>query len=1158
MLRPSTHPTDVCYLILKNKFMKKKPFDGFVLHKNDLWKTFLIMKLTMFFLFCFLCGSYANALAQYRVNMQLGKTTYKQLFEEIRKQTGCIVMYNDNMLDKNSSVQVNFPDATLDEVLNKVFEDKGLSFEKNEEFIIIVKAPAAPQQVVTITGKVFDKDKATLPGVSVFVKGTTLGVATDMNGEFKLELPSIEQVTLVFSFVGMKQKEVKVTDTKPLQVILEEDIAEMEEVVVNGIFTRKANSFTGSVVSMSKDQLLQVSNQNVFQSLKNLDPSLLIFDNMEFGSDPNKMPKMQLRGTSSFDLGGNSELDLKGTYGSDPNAPLFILDGFEATVEKIMDLDMNRIESLTILKDASAKAIYGSKAANGVVVIETKKTTDGQLRVTYTGSVDVSLPDLSSYNLTNAAEKLEIEKDAGLYEDDGNSLTLSKKYNEILTAVRSGVNTDWMAKPLHTGVGHKHTLSVELGSEALRVIADLSYNRVIGVMRGSDRTNTSGSLMVSYRHKKFNFRNILTVTSNESNDSPYGDFSEYARLNPYWAPYDENGLLLQNIVLQFDKDNASGDFVANPLYNASLNTLLQQQYLDVTNNAYIEWMIQPGLKATGRLGITEKRTRADEFYPANHLKFHNYSEDDYFRRGSYQINEGDSKTLTADLNVNWSKQFGEKHFVFGNVGYNVSETSYEEDIYNAEGFPNDKMNNIIFARQYTEDMKPNGTESTSRELGILAALNYTYDNRFLFDGSYRASASSQFGKNNRWGQFWSVGAGWNMHHEHWLKQFDNLNMLKLRGSIGYTGSQSSDAYASIASYKYFLDQTYDQFMGAYLKGKRNDDLKWQEKLDYNVGVDVDIAHNFTLKFDYYIANTKNTLLDFTLPPSNGFTSVKENIGDVRNKGFDLYLTYTPWRQAKERSYLTFTASLSHNKNKITGISDAMKQYNAKQDELAGNRFDNRPVQKYYEGVSMNAIWAVRSLGIDPATGEEIFLTKEGKRTNVWNAADQVVCGDELPDCQGTFGTNVSWKGLSLNLVFRYQFGGQMYNQTLVDLVENADLNYNVDRRVYAGRWRHEGDVKPYKALRYTYMNDDGTVGSTARQIKTQATSRFVQDRNELTLSSVNLSYDMFRHNIQKIGMETLRFSFYMNDVYTWSSIRIERGTSYPFARSFNFSLSATF
>lgn len=1155
MLRASTSPL-LSIKLSNNKSMKKKPFDGFVLQKNGLWKTFLIMKLTMFFLFCCVFCSFANSLAQHRVNVQLGETTYKQLFEEIRRQTGCIVMYNDNMLDKRARVHADFPDAALEDVLQKVLADKGLSFEQNDEFIIIVKAPSVPQKAITLTGKVMDKDKNPLPGVSVFVKGTTLGVATDVNGEYKLDLPDIDKLTLVFSFVGMKQKEVKVADAKPMVITMEEDVAEMDEVVVNGIFTRKANSFTGSVVSVSKEKLLQVSNQNVFQSLKNLDPSLMIFDNMEFGSDPNKMPKMQLRGTSSFDLGGG-DVDLKGTYGSDPNAPLFILDGFEATVEKIMDLDMNRIENLTILKDASAKAIYGSKAANGVVVIETKKTTDGQLRVTYTGSVDLSMPDLSSYNLTNAAEKLEIEKDAGLYDDEGSSLTLAKKYNQILTAVLSGVNTDWMAKPLRTGVGNKHTLSVELGSEALRVIADLSYNKVRGVMKGSDRTNTSGSLMVSYRHNKFNFRNILTVTANESNDSPYGAFDEYARLNPYWSPYDENGLLVQNILLQFDEENTSNEFVANPLYNASLNTLLQQQYIDVTNSAYIEWMIQPGLKATGRLGITEKRTKADEFYPANHLKFRNYSEEDYFRRGSYQINEGDSKTLTADLNVNWSRQFGEKHFVFGNAGYNISETSYQEDIYNAEGFPNDKMNNIIFARQYTKDSKPSGSESTSRELSFLAAANYTYDNRFLFDGSYRASASSQFGKNNRWGQFWSVGAGWNMHYENWMKQFENLNMLKLRGSVGYTGSQSSDAYAAIASYVYFLDRNYDQFMGSYLKGMKNDDLKWQEKLDYNVGIDVDVAHNFTLKLDYYISKTTNTLLDFTLPPSTGFTSVKENIGDVKNTGFDLYLTYTPWRRSQDRSYLTFTGSISHNENKITGISEAMKMYNQKQDELAGDRFDNKPVQKYFEGVSMNAIWAVRSLGIDPATGEEIFLTKDGKRTNSWSAADQVVCGDELPDFQGNVGANISWKGLSLNVVFRYQWGGQMYNQTLVDLVENADLNYNVDRRIYSGRWRNPGDVKPYKSLRYGYDFTDPK-NPVRKQIKTQATSRFVQDRNDLTLSSVNLSYDMFRHNIKKLGLETLRFSLYMNDVYTWSSIKIERGTSYPFARSMNFSLSATF
>lgn len=1138
--------------------MQKKRLNESVVPRNGLWKTFLIMRLTVFFLFCLVCGSYANSLAQYRINVRLGETTYKQLFEEIRKQTGCIVMYNDNMLDKHAHVKADFPDMELDVVMEKILEGKGLSYERDKEFIIIVKAPVKQtQEQVSVSGTVKDKDGNLLPGVSVFIKGSTVGVATDVEGHFQLDLPKMDNVILVFSFVGMKPKEVKITGTKPLTVILEEDVAEMDEVVVNGIFTRSTNSFTGSVVTVTKDKLLQVSNQNVFQSLKNLDPSLMIFDNMEFGSDPNKMPKMQLRGTSSFDLGSTDGVDLKGTYGSDPNEPLFILDGFEATVQKIMDLDMNRIESLTILKDASAKAIYGSKAANGVVVIETKKTTDGELRVTYVGSVDVTVPDLSSYDLVNAAEKLEIEKDAGLYDGTvSNPTGLPKKYNRILSAVLAGVNTDWLAKPLRTGVGNKHALSVELGSDALRVIADLSYNKIRGVMKGSDRTNTAGSIMLSYRHKKFNFRNILSVTSNVSNDSPYGAFSEYARLNPYWSPYDKNGMLTQNIVAQFIEDYEE-DFEANPLYNASLNTLLQQKYIEVTNNSYIEWMILTGLKATGRFGISEKRTKADEFYPANHLKFRTYSDEDFFRRGSYQINEGTNKVLTGDLNVTYSKVFGEKHYVFGNVGYNISENTFQEDIYNAEGFPNDKMNNIIFAKQYAKDSKPTGSEATNRDLGVLFACNYTYDNRLLVDGSYRASASSQFGANNRWGQFWSVGAGWNMHNEKWMKGWDKLNLLKLRGSVGYTGSQSAEAYASLASYKYFMDRNYDNFQGAYLKGMRNDDLKWQEKLDYNVGIDVNIAHNFTLKFDYYIAQTKNTLLDFTLPGSTGFLSVKENIGDVRNKGFDLYLTYTPWRVTRDRSYVTLTAAVSHNKNKITGISDAMKQYNDKQDELAGDRFSNKPVQKYYEGVSMNAIWAVPSLGIDPATGDEIFVGKDGKITNTWKASDQVICGDELPDFQGNFGVNGSWKGLSLNVVFRYQFGGQMYNQTLVDLVENADLNYNVDRRVYEGRWRKPGDVKPYKALNYAYAKENGK--DVLKQIKTQPTSRFVQDRNELTLSSVNLSYDMFRHDfIKKAGLELLRFSFYMNDIYTWSSIHIERGTSYPFARSFNFSLTATF
>ena len=860
---------------------------------------------------------------------------------------------------------------------------------------------------------------------------------------------------------------------------------------------------------------------------------------------------MALRGKTAFDL-GSDDIDLKGSYANDPNAPLFILDGFEASVQKIADLDMNRVESLTILKDASAKAIYGSKAANGVIVIETKKNTESSLRISYSGSVEIQAPDLSSYNLTNAAEKLEIEKDAGLYYDKNLStlFNLQKDYNKKLAAVVSGIDTDWLSKPLRNGVGTKHGISFEMGNERLNLIVGFSYNNVQGTMKGSDRTNYEGSVSISYRYKGLNFRDNLTITSNVANDSPYGAFSEYAVLNPYLSPYDENGNLVQNASIIPGADN----FEANPLYNASLNTKLTSKYLDVTNNFSVEWMIVMGWKVTGRFGITEKRVRADEFYPANHLKFRSYSGEDLFRKGSYQMNEGEEKRMSGDVNMQFSQQFGDKHYVFANAGFTLSEAYYEELIYKAEGFPHDRMNDMMFARQYVKDTKPTGRESTIRDIAVLFAGNYAYDDRFLVDGSFRTSASSQYGKNNRWGQFWSVGVGWNIHNEVWLKD-SKIQQLKLRGSVGYTGAQSSEAYASLATYEYDLERVYMGFLGSKLKAMRNEDLKWKEKFDYNVGLDFNIGRLFSMKFDYYIGKTKNNLLDFDIPTYTGFKTVKENVGDVENKGFDLRLSITPWNMPRERAYFTITTAISRNKNKITGVSAAMQNYNDKQDEVASSVFYNKPVQKYYDGVSLDAIWAVRSLGIDPTNGQEIYLDKKGNRTYTYRVSDQVVCGDKLPDFQGTAGFMFSYKGIELNATFRFQYGAQMYNQTLVDKVENASLKGNVDKRVYDGRWRNPGDLKPYKTLGNQWVAEEGEY----KDEKTQATSRFVQDRNELSLSSLRVGYDFWKHNfIKKVAMERLRVEFYMNDVFMLSSIKTERGTAYPFARSFNFAIQATF
>lgn len=1139
-----------------HKSMKKKSKDGTSRCGKVTCKFWKVMRLQLLMIFVTLFQLHAeNSYTQQKVSILFKDAAIEEVIKAVEAQSGYVVVYNNTLLKTVKRVTVTLRNVNAVEALNEALKGSGLHCKLVEDFLVIAKdnVKTAPEDDKgrKIEGKVTDKDKMPLPGVTVLVKGTKLGVVTDTAGKFQLTLPLEKEVTLQFSFIGMKAQEVKIKDYKPLSIVLEEEATEVEEVVVNGIFQRKAGSFTGSALTMKGEDLKRVSNSNVFASLKNLDPSLMIFDNLEFGSDPNKMPTMALRGKTAFDL-GSDDIDLKGSYANDPNAPLFILDGFEASVQKIADLDMNRVESLTILKDASAKAIYGSKAANGVIVIETKKNTESSLRISYSGSVEIQAPDLSSYNLTNAAEKLEIEKDAGLYYDKNLStlFNLQKDYNKKLAAVVSGIDTDWLSKPLRNGVGTKHGISFEMGNERLNLIVGFSYNNVQGTMKGSDRTNYEGSVSISYRYKGLNFRDNLTITSNVANDSPYGAFSEYAVLNPYLSPYDENGNLVQNASIIPGADN----FEANPLYNASLNTKLTSKYLDVTNNFSVEWMIVMGWKVTGRFGITEKRVRADEFYPANHLKFRSYSGEDLFRKGSYQMNEGEEKRMSGDVNMQFSQQFGDKHYVFANAGFTLSEAYYEELIYKAEGFPHDRMNDMMFARQYVKDTKPTGRESTIRDIAVLFAGNYAYDDRFLVDGSFRTSASSQYGKNNRWGQFWSVGVGWNIHNEVWLKD-SKIQQLKLRGSVGYTGAQSSEAYASLATYEYDLERVYMGFLGSKLKAMRNEDLKWKEKFDYNVGLDFNIGRLFSMKFDYYIGKTKNNLLDFDIPTYTGFKTVKENVGDVENKGFDLRLSITPWNMPRERAYFTITTAISRNKNKITGVSAAMQNYNDKQDEVASSVFYNKPVQKYYDGVSLDAIWAVRSLGIDPTNGQEIYLDKKGNRTYTYRVSDQVVCGDKLPDFQGTAGFMFSYKGIELNATFRFQYGAQMYNQTLVDKVENASLKGNVDKRVYDGRWRNPGDLKPYKTLGNQWVAEEGEY----KDEKTQATSRFVQDRNELSLSSLRVGYDFWKHNfIKKVAMERLRVEFYMNDVFMLSSIKTERGTAYPFARSFNFAIQATF
>ncbi len=1089
-----------------------------------------------------------------KISLNLTNASIKELFDEIQKQTDFSFVYNSQDTKEMPPITIHVTDKSVSEVLEHIFKGHDYIYQIEGNIISLKhKVKETPKASINssqkeentkVSGLVTDQMNLPIPGANVWLKGTNRGQITDNKGSFTLNIPTDSTYIIQFSFMGMKTKEITYKGEPVLVVKMEDNISELSEVAVvgNGMFTRNSETFTGAAVSYTSDDLLKISNQNIMTSLKIMDPTFNIVENVEFGSDPNTLPEMQMRGPTSLSV------DLEGEYETSPNQPLFILNGFETSVEKIYDMDMNLISSITLLKDAAAKAIYGSKAANGVVIIETKQPKQGKLRASYNGSLDITVPDLTSYNLTNASEKLQAEVLAGKYTSDNayEQAQLTEEYNELYKEIQRGVDTYWMAKPLRLGVGHKHSLYLDGGDDAMRYSASISYNNIAGVMKGSDRTTIGGNITLSYRYKKLTFRNNLSIDNNKAQNSPYGTFSDYSLMNPYYRVKDENG----NLIKEYD------DSVYNPLYNASLNSKDESRYTLITENFYGEWNISNEFKLTARLGYTQNLSESDVFKPASHTDYASISStsDEYLLRGQYTKGNGKSKEISANVGASYTLQKN-KHLLYTNLLYDVDESVNETSSMTAVGFPSDKMDYISFGSQYTEGGSPSGSESTTRSMGVIGSINYSFDNKYLADASYRLNGSSMFGAKERWGQFWSVGVGWNIHQEGFLQDNDIINMLKLRASMGYTGSQNFNSYQAISTYSYITDATYNGDMGVTLLGLANDHLKWQQVYDRNIGVDVALFKSkLSARLDFYDATTTNLLTDVTLAPSNGFSTYRENLGETVNKGFELSLNYRVYSNPNSRSSLNVFFNISHNTNKITKISDALKELNDAQDEAKDEyastdediEAQQTPSIRYEEGQSMTAIWGVRSLGIDPVTGQEVFLKKDGTTTYDWDTDDQVVIGDETPKFRGNFGGNWRYRGFDVNVGFTFQYGGQTYNSTLVSKVENVDvLNDNVDKRVLTDRWNTPGVAAKFKSI------TDYTT--------TKPTSRFVEDLNELIFSSLNVGYDFSKTRlIEKSPINYLRLAFSMNDIARITSVKQEFGLSYPRARVFSFVLQSRF
>ena len=1126
--RPVNSPKGTCKTI-NNKVMN-------FLCRN-LIKLMIKMKLACLVLLLSLSGVQAHVWSQTSMlELSVNGKSMVEAIEMLQKKTQLKFVFNHEELN-NYRVNAQIQRKTLEEALDILFSDKPLKYEITGEHVIISKTTEQQQQtpkMIEITGTVVDENGSALPGVTIMIKGTSLGTATDVNGSFKLQVPeSNTPNNLLCSFIGMKTQEIKLVNGKTnYKIVMEDEAQKLEDVVVTGYFQRKKVTQTGSEVVVDGEELRKVGSLNLLQAISSFDPGVRTLENNEWGSDPNRMPEITVRGEKGFDLRDQAD-DSR----TNPNAPLYIMDGIEVSASTVFDMDMNRVASFSILKDASATSLYGSRGANGVILITTIRPQAGEIKVSLNANYNISVPDLRSYNLMDAREKLEFERLAGLYTQPNNNreeqTVLDMKYNEVLAEIERGVDSYWLSQPLQTSVNQRYSAYLEGGDEHFRYGINLKFDKDNGVMKKSGRDRVGINVYFQYDiANKLVVRNDISVEDVKGYNSPYGTFSQYAAMNPYERMRDEEGELIR----EYSRHDR---ITRNPLINSLLPNTSYEKYTQVRDNLQVQWWATQHLRINGSVGLTKQINRDEAFTSAQSTQFDGIT--NIAEKGSYVISNGTDMDVEGKLTLDYSNLFFD-HLSFNlGVGTEFTTQKTQEDGYTATGFVNDKLTYPSYAQQYQRNGKPSGYFDKGRTIGFLGNINLGWDNRYIVDFSLRTDGSSRFGSDNQFAPFWSVGLAWNVNRENF---WQGVGTMKIRASVGSVGSSNFNADQAMTRFIYNSDGEYNGIYGAVLSQYGNTALKWQNTLKYNVGLDMTVWRNIiSLNFDAYLERTENLLMNVDVAPSTGFTSYRENLGSLDNKGIEARLRLNLLRGDRDGWNWNVTLSAAHEQDKIRKLSNAMRAMNEQALNIENNT--GTEIFKMYEvGRSQNALMLVKSLGIDPATGNEVYVKRDGSTTFDYDPNDRVEVGNTTPKLQGFMNTNLSWNHIELYMSFNYEMRAKLYNSTLATKVEGASPYQNADKRVLYDRWKEPGDIAMFRRI------DD--------QSSVYQSSRLVQKSNFIRMSSLSLTYDIPREKLAKTFIERCKFTFSMTDVFRISTIKQERGTSYPFAWTFSLGANLTF
>ncbi|MDR2270365.1 MAG: TonB-dependent receptor [Sphingobacterium sp.] len=910
--------------------------------------------------------------------------------------------------------------------------------------------------------------------------------------------------------------------------------------------------------TITGDNLRNVSVLSPMDGLRVYLPALFVDRNPNYGDNPNILPSIYLRGMNAIPFSGaeanknvRSGLQVNPSQGDyrayqvmQPNSPVFLLDGVQVTAQTIQDMDINRIEAVSILDDALTTAAYGLKGGNGIISVRTKRPT-GKFQLSLTEQLQLVTPVTQGINLLDAKQKLAVEKASGMFDDPVWSSVFERRYDKAYTG---NINTNWPEVPIQKQLGSKHSLTLSAGNDDIVYGLNAGYNDIQGVMKGSGRKILDLGAYFSGRIGAVTFNNQFTYLGVNATNSPYGTYDAYQKMNPYWDPIDQATGKYQKIV-ESDTINGANVTFKNPAFNSTLSTTDKSSYTRFSNQTNLNWIIGSGFQVNGMFNIARQGDDSDYFLPPNHTLFADISADNLFKRGLYRKMSNSFLDAQGGARLQYQNSFN-KHTITANLGQFISQTSSNSEAIEVAGFAVDRLADISFGNAYAI-AKPVSGKIKTRQASSFANIVYDFDRRYqinvtgsldYYSGTNHSALSS------------GVGFAWNLHNENFLKAQNWLNLLRVRGSIGTSGNQNYLSYLNRNTYNYYTDQQYiptggnlgtiGMGLGAYLTGIGNTNLKSPKVSKRDLSVEAAFL-NRRLSFDVNVFQQISRDMVLPLPAGStaGFNQYAyyANYGELESKGIQFGLQGTILDGKTGGLKLDLMANAFHGNDKIKSVGPYIEQLNALYDSQA----DQRQMQpRYAVGYSPSALWAVPSLGIDPQTGNEIFRKKDGSSSMVWDAADKVFVGNATANWSGALGMRMGYRAFTLASYFHYALGAYVYNYTLAG-IENASIHENLDvRALSSSRW---------------YPGRTDATDKALFQSPTYATTRFIEKENRLNCASISLGYQFLPQVFEKMRLTSLGVKLMVNNAFEVNSTNtIQRGIQYPQQRTYSFILNATF